>query len=199
MKPPPLTRSEAYAERLETLGGAGWKRWLDVQRPYRRHLRRLALGFTLEVGCGLGRNLLHLERHGVGVEHNPRAVEIARRRGCTVMLPEEFRTSDYARPGRFDSLLLAHVVEHMSLAEAVALVGEHLGFVRNGGTVVLIAPQEAGFRSDPTHVEFMDAPKLLHILESNGVTAQRAYSFPLPRVAGRVFTHNEFVVIGRKP
>ena len=38
-------------------------------------LRRLHLGLTLDVGCGLGRNLYALR--GVGVDHNPEAVAVA--------------------------------------------------------------------------------------------------------------------------
>ena len=79
----PDTVGRDYAERLETLEGARWKRLLDVQAPYRWNLRRLGLGFTLDVGCGIGRNLLHLDRRGVGVDHNVASVEIARGRGCT--------------------------------------------------------------------------------------------------------------------
>ena len=54
---PPHTRGADYAERLETLETARWKRVLDVQAPYRWNLRRLGLGFTLDIGCGIGRNL----------------------------------------------------------------------------------------------------------------------------------------------
>jgi len=190
------TRGSGYTERLDTLEGARWKRWLDVQAPYRWNLRRLELGFTLDIGCGIGRNLLHLG-HGVGIDHNADSVALARRRGCTAFDAVGFRASEFAEPGRFDSLLLAHVVEHMSETEAAALVAEHLPFVRSGGRVVLIAPQEAGFRSDPTHVEFMDGARLRAILDANGVTFERGYSFPFPRFVGRVFPHNESVAIGR--
>lgn len=192
------TRGRGYTERLDTLGGARWKRWFEVQAPYRWNLRRLDLGFTLDVGCGIGRNLLHLGS-GVGIDHNADSVALARRRGCTAFDPSAFRASEYATAGRFDALLLAHVVEHMREAEAAALVAEHLPFVRPGGRVVLIAPQEAGFRSDPTHVEFMEASQLRGILEESGVTFERSYSFPFPRIVGRVFPHNETVAVGRRP
>lgn len=192
------TRDTDYAERLETLSGAGWKRWLDVQAPYRWNVRRLELGYTLDVGCGIGRNLVHLARNGVGVDHNARAIEVARERGCTAFTPEEFAASEFAREEAFDALLCAHVVEHMHFDEASALIAEHLRFVRPGGRVALLAPQEAGFRSDPTHVEFMDLARLRQLLDAHGLLCERAYSFPFPRFVGRVFPHNEFVVVGRR-
>ena len=59
-----------------------WKRILDVQAPYRWNLRRL-LGTrrTLDVGCGIGRNLVNLPVGSVGVsrhEDTRRARTIAR-------------------------------------------------------------------------------------------------------------------------
>ena len=188
------TRSERYADRLRRLSGRRWKRWLNVQAPYRWNLRRLGLGFTLDVGCGIGRNLAGID--GVGVDHNAEAVRTARERGLIAFEPDEFHDSEYARPGRFDAMLLAHVVEHMTMREAEALIGVYLPFVRPGGTVVLIAPQEAGFRSDDTHVEYADFSTLDQLLRANDVSPTRAYSFPFPRFAGRVFRHNEFVVVG---
>src|SRR5688572_3247513 len=150
------TDDAAYTERLER--AAWWKRLLDVQRPYRWHLRWLELGFVLDVGCGVGRNLVNLggRAAGVGVDHNPASVAAARRRGLEAFTPDELRTSPYAFPGRFDALLLAHVAEHMHEAEAAALLREYLDLVRPGGRVVVITPQEAGHASDPTHVELMD-------------------------------------------
>jgi SAM-dependent methyltransferase len=188
------TRSEDYATRLDRREGARWKRLLNVQAPYRWNLRRLDLGFTLDVGCGIGRNLAGLD--GIGVDHNSFAVDLARRRGFTAFTTEEFGRSEFAVAERFDSMLLAHVVEHMVASEARDLLGSYLPYVRPGGRVVLIAPQEAGFRSDPTHVEFMDHGALRALLEANQLRVVREYSFPLMRAAGRILRHNEFVSVG---
>lgn len=192
------TRSEAYRQRLERLGGARWKRWLDVQAPYRRHLRGLGLGRTLDLGCGLGRQLVALDPGSVGVDHSPHAVAAARARGAEAYLPEEFRASPRAGE-RFDALLCAHVLEHMRREDAEALLAEWLPCVREGGRVVLIAPQEAGFRSDPSHVEFLDLPDLAALLRRGGCEIERAYAFPFPRLVGRLFRHNESIAIGRRP
>jgi SAM-dependent methyltransferase len=191
------TTTRAYTEHLAHQ--AWWKRWIDVQAPYRWNLRRLQLGFTLDLGCGTGRNLAHLGGNGVGVDHNAHSVAAARARGLEAFTSDEFRSSSHATPGRFDALLVAHVLEHMPLVEATALVGEHLPYVRAGGRVVLITPQEAGFASDATHVAFTGFAELERVLAAHGLALERRYSFPFPRFAGRVFRHNEFVVVGRKP
>jgi 2-polyprenyl-3-methyl-5-hydroxy-6-metoxy-1,4-benzoquinol methylase len=195
----PSTDDRAYAERLLRLQRAPWKRWLHVQAPFRWNLRRLEPGATLEVGCGIGRNLRHLGPGSVGVDTNPYCVHAAREAGCTAFTPDEFRASTHFRLASVDTLLLAHVVEHMTEAEAAALVREYAPLVRPNGRLILIAPQEAGFRSDTTHVELMDFGRLKAIAARAGFTPERTYSFPFPRVAGRWFTYNEFVLLSRKP
>lgn len=192
---PDDTSSDAYAERLQTKESVWWKRLLRVQAVYRRNLRRLEPGFTLDVGCGLGRNLGHLDGNGVGVDHNPAAVAEAKRRGFEAFSPADFAVSPYAEPGRFDSLLLAHVVEHMRFDEAVKLVRRYLPYLGARGKLILICPQEAGFRSDSTHVEFADFEVLQSLCDELGLKVDRTYSHPLPRSVGRWFRYNEFVVV----
>jgi SAM-dependent methyltransferase len=196
---PASTSGAEYAERLVSLQQVWWKRLLPVQAPYRWNLRRLKLGFTLDVGCGIGRNLLHLDGNGVGVDHNPSSVAVARAVGLRAFTPGEFLESEFATPASFDSLLVSHVLEHMTRAQAVELVREHLVYIRVGGTVVLITPQERGFRSDSSHVEFMAFDALREVAAATQLSVHRAYSFPFPRRAGPMFVYNEFVLVGRIP
>jgi hypothetical protein len=90
------------------------------------------------------------------------------------------------------------VVEHMSGRDAVTLLAPYLRFARHGARLILITPQESGFRSDPTHVEFVDFAALAHIVEELGLSVEAERSFPFPRAAGRVFRYNEFVVVARR-
>lgn len=198
----PSTDGDDYAGRLVGLQSAWWKRVLPVQAPYRWNLRRLRPGFALDLGCGLGRNLAHLGGRGVGVDHNAGLVAAARARGLTAFTPEQFRSSEFATPGRFDSLLAAHVVEHMPRTDATGLIGEYLPFVRPGGKVIVITPQERGFAADPTHVEFAGFDEVRAVCDVLRLEVTRAYSFPFPRRFGRIFVYNEFVtvaVVSRTP
>jgi SAM-dependent methyltransferase len=194
------TQDAAYAERLARLGGARWKQALNVQAPYRWNLRRLGLGDTLDVGCGIGRNLVALSLGSLGVDHNPHSVEIARQRGLTAYEPAEFHALAAQRYRRhFDSLLLAHVIEHLTPESAGTLLAEYLPYLRPGATLALICPQEAGYRSDPTHVTFTDFDQMRAFAGRFGAHVTRELSFPFPRPVGRVFRYNEFVLLARLP
>jgi 2-polyprenyl-3-methyl-5-hydroxy-6-metoxy-1,4-benzoquinol methylase len=194
----PGTDGAEYTERLQRLGGAGWKRVLDVQAPYRWNIRRLHLGRTLDVGCGIGRNLAHLGGNGVGVDHNPTSIAACRAQGLEAYTIDDFLASDVARPGAFDAMLAAHLLEHMEEPDARAVIESYLPYVRRGGQVVFITPQERGFASDATHVRFVGFPEAAEMARALGLSVRRQYSFPFPRFAGRAFTYNEFVTVARK-
>jgi SAM-dependent methyltransferase len=175
-----------------------WKRWLDVQAPYRRHLRELDLGFILDVGCGIGRTFAHCDGNGVGIDHNPASVELARAQGFEAYEVDEFWRTSHAEKASFDSLLFSHVLEHMKADAAAALVAKYAPLLRANGRLVCLCPQEAGFRSDPSHVSFCNFDTLQRIVHEAGLAVERTYSFPFPRLVGHVFPHNEFVLIARK-
>lgn len=190
------TKEEGYTERLVAKSSAWWKRWLDVQRPYRWHLKRLHPGYTLDLGCGIGRNLAFLD--GVGVDHNERSVAVCRSRGLTAFSPQAFAPSRWNTPGSFDSILLAHVAEHMTAGAVVSLLQVYLPVLKSGGRVIIITPQEAGYRSDPTHVQYMDFGAVGQICDRAGLAVIKKYSFPFPRFMGNFFKYNEFVIVAQK-
>jgi 2-polyprenyl-3-methyl-5-hydroxy-6-metoxy-1,4-benzoquinol methylase len=189
--------TDAYAARLQRLAQPAWKRVLNVQAPYRWNLRRLKPGRILDIGCGLGRNLGHVDGHGVGVDANPACVEAARAAGFAAYTPEGFAASADAQAA-YDTLLMAHVVEHMGFDQAAGLLRAYLPYLKPDGRVVLITPQELGYRTDATHVEFFDFAKLRRLAEAAGLRVERDYSFPFPRLAGRLFPYNEFVLVARR-
>ena len=195
----PRTDTEDYARRLQRKQEATWKRVLHVQAPYQWNLRRQHLGRALDVGCGIGRNLATLGPGSVGVDHNAESIAVARSRGLEAYTPEEFARSSAARPGAFDGILMAHVVEHMPLAAAEELLRAYLPHVRPGGRVFFVVPQERGYASDPTHVEFATGDSLVELARRTGLVPGRPWSFPFPRAAGRLFIYNETCLLARVP
>jgi len=172
-----------------------WKRF--VPNPYRAHIRRVCSGRVLDVGCGIGRCLGYLGGRATGVDPNVDAVRTARDRGFDAATPAELHAADGAP--RFDTLLCSHVLEHLLEDEALALLREWLPRLERGGRVVLVCPQARGQASDPTHVRLMTVERLRDLATRSGITVERTYSFPLPRAFGRIWVHNETVLIGHLP
>jgi len=195
----PGTTGADYAERLKRLEGARWKQLLDVQAPYRRNLQRMTLGRTIDVGCGLGRNLAYLSPGSLGVDHNVTSVGVARERGLNAISVDEYEADADQYVGSFDSLLAAHVIEHMPYDVARSVLQGYLPALRPRARLVFICPQERGFRSDATHVAFSDFSVLQRLARELGATVELSYSFPFARSAGRWFTYNEFIVVARMP
>ncbi|TVT03577.1 class I SAM-dependent methyltransferase [Amycolatopsis bartoniae] len=200
MTAPRSTDGADYTDRLVRLEQPLWKRLLDVQAPYRRNVRRLfGTREVLDVGCGLGRNLAHLAPRGVGVDHNEHSVEVCRQRGLTAFTTEEFGETEYATPGRFGGLLAAHLIEHLPRADAVKVLAGYVDYLAPGARVVFICPQERGYATDSTHVEFTDFDGLADVARQLGLTVEERRSFPFPRFAGKFFPYNEFVLVASKP
>ncbi len=193
------TRGEEYAKRLHDKETARWKQVLNVQAPYRWTLRRHDLGRTLDVGCGIGRNLETLPAGSVGVDHNETSVAIARERGLNALTTAEWETSALRVPESYDGMLVAHVIEHMPPELGLEVMQSYVPYLRPGGRVLFICPQERGYASDPTHVRWTTGEDLMDLCRDLGLEPQQWRSFPLPRVTGRAFTYNEFNVVATKP
>lgn len=188
------TASDEYTDRLLERSGKKWKMLLDVQRPYRWNIKRLNLGKTLDIGCGIGRLLEHLPEGSVGVDHNKASIAICKKKGLDAHIAKDFHALNHKK-GSFKSMILTHVLEHVTTDEGVAIIGEYAPYVRD--KVVVICPQEKGFASDDTHVNFLLHKDIEDILKECGFgDIKRSYSFPFPRTFGKIFTYNETVVVG---
>jgi 2-polyprenyl-3-methyl-5-hydroxy-6-metoxy-1,4-benzoquinol methylase len=189
------TRDAEYANYL-IKNQSSLKSWL-FQFPYRTHLKGLRLSRTLDIGCGAGRNLKALTNESVGIDHNPLLVKACVDKGLTAYSTDDFLKIQNRYLGHFHSILISHVAEHMTLPEFTKMLGDYRKFLSPGGRVVVICPQEKGYQTDSTHVEFMDFESIAKALRGGGYTTGSHYSFPFPRGIGKVFSFNEFVVIGR--
>jgi 2-polyprenyl-3-methyl-5-hydroxy-6-metoxy-1,4-benzoquinol methylase len=192
------TTEKAYTKRLVALQKQSWKTILDVQRPYRWNLKRLNPGRTLDVGCGIGRCLTALPAGSVGIDHNPHSIDIVNSLGLIGFVADDFRRSASYILGGYDTLLLSHVLEHLTQDEGCSLIEKYAPLIKLGGLAILICPQEKGFSTDYSHVTFLDRDKLCAMLTMTGFVVQKTFSFPFPRILGRIFAYNETVVVGRK-
>ncbi len=193
------TTGVEYTARLQRLEGGLLKRIAGPVNPYRWNIRRLAKGRVLDVGCGIGRNLRYLGRNdALGVDHNKASVEVVRTLGFKAQTLEEFEDVKESYNNSFDSILISHVLEHLSITQARDLVTYYLPSLKKGGKVVVICPQEKGYSSDSTHVTYFSISDLELLLGEIGIKKVCSGSFPLPKKFGRLFIYNENIVVYMK-
>lgn len=192
------TADEWYAKRMTNLGTKfAAVRWAH-SLVYKRHVQSVTSGRVLDVGCGIGGNLGYVWPSSVGVDHNPHSIAEARARGFNAYTSEEFHARADEFKEAFDSILCAHVMEHMDRDSGVAVLEEYLPYLKTSGRVALIMPQEAGWKTDPTHVRLVGFDEARDIVEAAGMVVEKSFSWPLPRKYGPSFRSNEFVVTARR-
>ena len=189
---------QGYVNRLMGISNKPFKTFLQPVNPYRIGLKRWVKGSCLEIGCGIGRNLGYLGNpHNLGIDINEHAVAKCRTLGYQAITAETFESTRTELP-KFDNLLFSHVLEHMDCASSIKLIQSYLPSLSDFGAVCIICPQERGFASDPTHVEFKNFENLAGEIEDCGLVVHRSFSYPLPRIFGNLFIYNEFVIIAQR-
>ena len=189
---------QEYVSRLIGISNKRFKTFLQPINPYRIGLKQWVKGNCLEVGCGIGRNLGYLGNpHNLGIDINEHAVTKSRALGHHAITVETFESTRASLP-KFDNLLFSHVLEHMDRASSTELVQSYLPALSESGAICIICPQERGFASDPTHVEFMNIEKLTSVIEECGLFVHRSFSYPFPKMFGKLFIYNEFVIIAKR-
>ena len=192
-------QARSTPSRLTALETARWKRVLDVQRPYRWNLERLHLGRTLDVGCGIGRNLQNLGPDAVGVDHNAHSIEICRQRGLTAY-------TDAGVPRGIEGA--ARDVRRHAAARTCSSTSARRWPTTSSRSTSPTCGREARSSSSPPggRVPVRRDPRAVGgpggrrgARARHGMTVVRSYSFPFPRPVGKVFKYNEFVTVARKP
>ena len=189
------TTSADYTNRLIIKQRKRIKDHFKFINPYSIHIKRVCKGNVLDIGCGIGRNLEYLGNRSWGVDHNQESVNFAKDRGFQAIHTSEM--SSFLQEKQFDTFLLAHVLEHMKDSESIKLIKEYLPLLKPQGVVVAVCPQERGFKSDPSHVNFVKFTEIENILSAAGLQSIKKYSFPLPRFMGKYWVYNEFIVVGK--
>ncbi len=130
------------------------QRWHGPVTPVENRLLRMVRGPALDVGCGPGRIVDNLLRHGVaalGVDPSPAAVSLTRRRGCPVLQRSVFET--LPGEGRWPTVLLLD--GNIGIAgDPVALLGRCRTLMHHAGEVVVeVEPPGCGWRTRRVRLE----------------------------------------------
>jgi 2-polyprenyl-3-methyl-5-hydroxy-6-metoxy-1,4-benzoquinol methylase len=193
------TKSSNYTDRLKRLEGSLVKRLATPVNPYRWNIRKLSKGRVLDVGCGIGRNLRYLNRpDALGIDHNPDSIAVVNNLGFSAMTTDTFKNSIENMKESFDSILISHVLEHLTIDEAEELLATYLPCLNDGGRVISICPQEKGYRSDDSHKTYFSIESIEDLMTRHSLTKVKARSFPFPKFCGKFFIYNENVVVYEK-
>lgn len=143
--------------------------------------------FIVELGCGRGEFLELLKDSGkrtLGVDSDPGMVAETQSRGLDVVQQDALtfvETTDEAP----DALFAAHLVEHLSVDDALRLFTGAEQCLRPGGSLVIVTPNPqclavilSDFWNDPTHVRPYTIPLLEFIARQAGLELVRSGSNP---------------------
>lgn len=124
----------------------------------------------LEVGCGNGALLEGLRALGwrcTGLEIDPRAVAVARRRGLDVGCGT-LRADSFA-PESFDAVVMSHVIEHVR--DPRELLARCLRVLKPGGRLSLLTPnlRSFGHRRFGADWLHLDPPRHLHLFTAEAL------------------------------
>ena len=121
----------------------------------------------------------HLDGHGVGVDHNVDSVEHRSEPRVARLHPRRVPASEFARPGRFDSLLrrtCSSTSSGMTRSNSC-----DLSAVRAARrTSRVICPQRAGIAATPPTSPYLDGPALTLLGQQCGVRVRRRAVVPVP-------------------
>jgi SAM-dependent methyltransferase len=139
----------------------GWRAELGHRAM---HLPARKGGRLLEVGCGTGDLLAGARDLGwsvAGVDFDPAAVAVARRRGLDVA-EGDLAGQRYA-DGSFDAVTMFHVIEHVP--DPGALLAECRRVLAPGGRLVVVTPnpRSRGHRRFGVAWMGLDPPRHLHL------------------------------------
>lgn len=188
-----------------------------VRRPWLRAAAGFVEGPAIDLGCGVGELLERLPAGSVGLEINEASVQHCRAKGLDVDFydgwADDWRLSpvgeatrtcgagpdlDDSVPsngdGRFDTLIMSHVLEHLDdpvdVLHRLLTAAGPLGLRQ----VLIVVPGLAGFRSQETHRTFVDREMLSDatVTRDTGFALASTSYFPgNVRRIGDVFLYHE--------
>lgn len=162
----------------------------EHSRVVRSHYLQYVKGRKLlvELGCGRGEFLEAAKEdveRAVGVDVDPDMVKQVEAAGLEAVHSDVLSYLDTTEH-RPDAVFLAHLIEHLSVDDAFAMLEKAAAVIPDGGVIIIVTPNPAclanltnDFWSDPTHQRLYTLDLMGFLLEQTGFTVTAASGNPV--------------------
>lgn len=148
----------------------------DQDRVYLRRLLSKYIASSarvLDVGCGLGNNILLLKEYGyenvVGVDISSEMIAYAKSKDCEAYTLNEFSELK----GEYDLILFSHVLEHLEYRDLQTTMEFYFSKLRKDGKFIVLSPVlYDAFFCDVDHVKPYYPIGLLNLFSRNNISRQ---------------------------
>ncbi len=151
----------------------------EIKNRLRRYLQYIEPGQKiLDLGCGRGEWLETLKEFGacaVGVDMNPRCVEICMGKQLSVVEADMFSYLESVGDESLDAITSIQVIEHITPSQLARLISICYRKLRVGGVLLLETQNPAvlytmayNFYVDPTHIRPVHPIWLEYLIKENG-------------------------------
>lgn len=177
-----------------------------VRRVYLARVRQMVKGKCIDLGCGAGELLRLLPKGSIGLEINREAVSYLVSQGLDVreynIEAQNTSLLDIVNLNdKVEALVSSHVLEHLGNPRKFLAQLFSSAFQLKIDTIIIVVPGVAGYKSDKTHLTFVDETILLDekLLANGHYTVVRQSYFPMNfKIIGNIFIHHELMVCYRR-
>jgi len=108
----------------------------------------------LDVGCGIGDNIIYLKKLGfsnvTGCDISEEMIRICVKRGLDAV----FTTNEIDKNQQYNVILMSHVIEHINEKEIQSFIEEYIYKTKENGKLIILSPLSGQhFYSDIDHVK----------------------------------------------
>lgn len=172
-----ITESEEYKEHLENKYLPGRTKYLHWFF-YPKIMRQFSSKPIVDLGCGTGEFLSYLskkKREFSAIDNNPFLVEKCVKNGFKVKLDD---VTTLATLGNMDNAVIDNVLEHLDLNQINAFFTSAKSKMNAGGILVVVVPDEKGYKYDPTHKTFVNTTIINQMCEKHGLKLINKFLHP---------------------
>lgn len=161
------------------------------QTKYVDHFKEHGARRVLDLGCGRGLFLEALRAAGIeacGIDLSAEAVEECRGKGFTALYRGDALqvTESLAAKGeQYDGIYCSHLIEHLPVSTAIALLRNAQRLLNDGGLLIIVTPNPAsyhviaeGFWLDPTHARPYPRALVERMLNNIGFAVEQCADDP---------------------